>query len=86
MKKYVIIMFHEFDINHNMELRRLAINTEEQAREDGYNIVLNDGDGMLTWVEFSDEIDMVLFKLKYMAYSLPLPSWMVDSGYAHDRV
>jgi hypothetical protein len=77
-------MFHEFDINHNMNLRRLAIQTEEQARADGYHIILNDGDGLLTWVEFEDAADMVIFKLKYMSYVLPLPRWLVERGYAHD--
>lgn len=84
MKRYVIIIFHEFDINYDVNLRRVALNTEDQARADGYRIVLNDGDGLLTWVEFEDETEMVIFKLKYMTYTLPLPQWMIDSGYAHD--
>lgn len=72
-------MFDESVIGHDCNLRNLAIDTETLARNDGYRIDYLDGDGFLTWIEFASEEDMVVFKLKYMSYHLPINPWLITN-------
>lgn len=77
-QKYIVVMFDEGQIGTNDALRSLAIATEDIIKSDGYTLSYADGDGWLTYVEFDDVSEMVMFKLKYMSYELKLSYWLLS--------
>lgn len=68
--KYVETLFDEAQVAHNDALRRLALDTEELVRADGYQIDNPDCNGLQTMVWFDTAEEMSVFRLKYMRYTL----------------
>lgn len=79
---YFIIIYDEFQLQHDEFKRQLALETERKIQEEGdYRVHYADGDGFLTYVMFESSAEMAVFRMRYMKYSLPPNIWMISCGH-----
>lgn len=63
----IFVEIFNFHLGVTQEIRDRMIRAEEAAREDGYEIRSDDGNGFFTYVVVDTEAEAVLFKLKYLS-------------------
>jgi hypothetical protein len=66
MSKYVVIIYDYGTAMTDLAFHFSRISAEEKARADGYQIMSDDGNGIVTYVTFDNDIDAIAFKLKYL--------------------